>query len=137
MNITFKWHKVEKKIIREALNGDECLLFTASEAKRLMEPYVPADNLVLSENTDVYVEGDSGIVEYLSPYAHYQYEGELYVSSVTGSPWARKGEHKVAAGKKLKHSTFRHPLATSFWDRAMKVARMDDLIHAVQQYLKR
>ena len=64
----------------------------ASEAKRLMEPYVPARNMVLSRNVRTYVEDGQGIVHYLSPYAHYQHEGILMVSRITGSPWARRGE---------------------------------------------
>lgn len=137
MNILFRWNKPEKKIVREALNGDEGLLFMANEARKLMEPFVPADNLMLSENTEVYVEGDTGIVEYMQPYAHYQYEGELYVSSLTGSPWASAGEYKVPTGKHLKYSKFRHPLATDHWDQAMKVSRMDDMTRSVQRYIRR
>lgn len=138
MKTKFKWNKPVKKIAGEALNGDEGLLFLANEAEKLMDPYVPADNLVLAQNTAVYVEDGAGIVEYYSPYAHYQWEGELYVSSVTGSPWANAGEHKVPASppKKLEHSQFRHPLATAHWEKAMEIARIDDLARAVENYLK-
>ena len=98
-------------------------------------PYVPAQNLILSQNVSVYTEDDRGIVEYRSPYSHYQWEGELYVSSMTGSPWASEGEHKVPAGKPLNQSRFRHPLATSHWEKAMWTAKGDAVTQAVQRYL--
>lgn len=138
MKVGFKWNKPENVIVKEATNGNAGLLFLANEAKTLMDPYVPADNLVLSQNVAVYVEDDIGIVEYLSSYAHYQWEGELYVSSITGSPWASQGEYKVPAtpSRELEHSTFRHPLATSHWEEAMSVARGDDLARAMEDFLK-
>lgn len=135
MQVEFKWDKPTTQIVEETTGGDKGLLFLANEAKRLMEHYVPADNLVLAENVNVYIEDDTGIVHYLSPYAHYQYEGELYVSSVTGSAWARNGEYKVPTGKELDHQTYRHPLATSEWDKAMLTARKGDLTEAYQNYL--
>lgn len=101
-----------------------------------MQPYVPARNMVLSRNVRTYVEGDHGVVHYLSPYARFQYEGFLMVSRLTGSPWAAKGESKVVTGIRLNHSGARHPLATSEWDKAMKTARMDDYLQAVQNYVR-
>ena len=136
MSVIFKWNKPIVQIAKEATGGSETLLFMANEAKRLMEPYVPAQNMVLSQNVKTYVEDGHGIVHYQSPYACYQHEGYLMVSRITGSPWARKGESKVVTGRKLNHSRSRHPLATSEWDRAMKAARMDDLTDAVQRYVK-
>lgn len=135
IRIDFEWKKKPDEITKKLLNSN-VKLFQANEAKRLMDPYVPADKLMLAQNVSVYVEKGQGIVEYRSPYAHYQYTGILYISSKTGSPWSR-GEYKVSTGKKLKHSTFRHPLATSEWDKAMKVARGEELAEAVQRYIKR
>ena len=108
----------------------------ANEAKRLMDPYVPALNLVLAQNVRTYVEDGHGVVHYLSPYAHYQHEGYLMISRITGSPWAKQGESKVLTGRKLMQNKSRHPLATSEWEKAMKAARMDDLTQAVQKYVK-
>ena len=135
MSIDFKWNKPIPQITKEATGGNRTLLFMANEAKRLMDPYVPARNLVLAQNVRTYVENGSGVVHYMVPYARYQHEGELMVSRITGSPWARNGESKVVTGRKLKYSTFRHPLATSEWEKAMKAARMGDYTAAVQRYV--
>lgn len=137
MKLDFQWNKSKKQLMFEKTGGMKGRKFLANEAKRLMDPYVPAKNLVLAQKVRITTEGEHGVVEYNSPYAHYQYEGELYVSSVTGSPWAGSGEHKVPAGKKLQQDTFRHPLATDHWDEAMMVARKRDLIRAYQNYLNR
>ena len=135
MDVDFRWNKPIPQIVKEALGGDRTLLFMANEAKRLMDPYVPAMNMGLSQNVRTYVEGGSGVVHYLSPYANYQHKGVLMVSRITGSPWARMGESKVTAGRKLKSNKSRHPLATSEWDTAMKAARMSDFTGDVQRFV--
>lgn len=135
MGVEFKWNKPIPQIAKEATGGEKTLLFAANEAKRLMNPYVPALNMVLSQNVRTYVEDECGVVHYLSPYARYQHKGLLMVSRITGSPWARKGESKVVTGKKLKHNKSRHPLATSEWEKAMKAARMKEFTNAVQRYV--
>lgn len=136
MKTEFVWTRPVNQIIEEKTKGDAGLLFLANEAKRLMDPYVPANNLVLAQNVRTYTEGNMGIVEYNSPYAHYQWRGVLYVSSVTGSAWS-KGEYKVPTSRSLQYSRFRHPLATSHWDEAMKAAKMGDLLNAYQMYIAR
>ncbi|CUP20694.1 Uncharacterised protein [[Eubacterium] contortum] len=136
MNVEFKWNKPIPQITKEATGGDRTLLFMANEAKRLMDPYVPARNMALSQDVRTYVQEGAGVVHYLVPYARFQHEGALMVSRITGSPWARHGETKVVTGKKLKYSTFHHPLATSEWEKAMKAARMGDYTAAVQRYVK-
>lgn len=135
MKLDFQWNKSKKQLAYDKTGGKKGRKFLANEAKRLMDPYVPAKNLILAQNTRIVVEDEHGVVEYNSPYAHYQYEGELYVSSVTGSPWASEGEHKIPTGKKLQQDPFRHPLATDHWDEAMMVARKRDLAQAYQDYL--
>lgn len=144
MQVSFKWNKAIPTIADEALGGREGHLFLANESKRFMDPYVPADSLTLAQNVRVYVEGDEGVVHYISPYAHYQHEGVLYVDPITGKAaytngeglfWSRPGVAKVPSGRQMQHSTFRHPLATSHWDKAMLTARKGDLARSYQNYL--
>ena len=130
-----KWNKPVPQIVSEATGGPNTMLFMANEAKRLMDPYVPALNLILAQNVRTYVEGDHGIVHYVSPYARYQHNGVLMVSRITGSAWASMGESKVVTNKKLEYNKSRHLLATSKWEEAMKAARLSDLTAAVQRYI--
>ena len=144
MNINFEWNYPMSVILSDTTGGKKGRLFLANEAKRLMNDYVPADNLMLAQNVRVYLESDRGIVHYMSPYAHYQYIGKLYVDPKTKkgafySPnigfWSRKNVNKIKTGKNLDYSTFRHPLASSHWDKAMMTARGDDLAKSYEKYL--
>ncbi len=133
--IDFRWNQPIPWIAKEALGGDRTLLFMANEAKRLMEPYVPALNTGLFSNVRTFVENGNGVVHYVSDYARYQYKGILMVSRITGSSWAKHGESKVTTGKPLKQGKSKHALATSEWDKAMKAARMGAYTSAIQKFV--
>mgnify|MGYP004554965863 FL=1 len=141
MKVSFSWNKSEAQIVKEKTGGTAGLLFLANTAKRLMDPYVPADNLVLAQNVQVYVEGDAGIVHYTSPYAHYQFKGEVYgpnypISDGGAVVGFYSPSHKSPTGASLHYSTMRHPLATSEWHKAMATARGQELANSYENYLK-
>lgn len=99
-----------------------------------MDPYVPALNLKLSEDVRVYLENGKGIVHYQSPYARYQYEGKVMVSKRSG---VKRSAKKVKQPEQdLKYTKSRHSSATSHWDQAMMVAKKDDLVQAMQNYVE-
>ena len=133
MGISFKWDKPLGKIIEETTGGDQAQLFMANESRKLMQPYVPEIKHLMVKNVRTYVEDGQGIVHYLSPYARFQYHGKVMVSSKTGSAFASQGEFKVLTNRDLR---FTKPMATSYWDKAMKLARGADLIKAVQNFIK-
>ena len=140
--IKIKWNQPMDVIAAESTGGKDGMKFLANEAARLMDPYVPADKLILSQNIKITADEDCGHILYDSPYAHYQYEGELYgpnypITDGENVVGFYSPPHKTPTGKKLHHSTFRHPLATSHWDKAMKTARGDELARSYQDYLNR
>jgi len=130
--ISFTFNKPEKQIIEETTGGDMAQLFMANEARRLMQPYVPERNHILVKNVRTYVENGQGIVHYLVPYARFQYHGKLMVSSKTGSSFSH-GEYKVPTNRDLNYTK---PTATSYWDKAMATARGEELVKAVQNYIR-
>lgn len=134
MKLSFKLNKPVQQISDRVTGGDAGQLFLANEAKKLMNPYIPALKPGLSRNVRVYVEGGKGIVHYLSPYARYQYCGKVMISRNPGVKESAKIVKKPE--KELKYSTFRHPLATSHWDQAMMTAHGDDLVQAMQKYVE-
>lgn len=144
MSGSFRWLKPMNTIVEEKTGGDNGLLFLANEAERLMDPYVPADNLVLAQNVRTYVQAKEGVIHYQSPYAHYQWEGTLYVDpkfkigAFTDGErfWSRPNVAKVPSSKKLTYSKFRHPKATSHWEKAMIVAKGNELLEAYRNYLR-
>lgn len=142
MDLHFHWNDALELIAKRKTGGKAGMLFLANEAARFMNPYVPADNMVLSQNLTVTADWNAGHVKYNSPYAHYQYIGEVYGPNY---PITDGGEvmgfysppHKTPTGAKLEYSDFRHPLATDHWDKAMMTARRDDLAKSYENYLKR
>ena len=47
MKIKFDWKKSPREIAKEKVDGRDNMLFLANQAAEFMDPYVPADNLVL------------------------------------------------------------------------------------------
>lgn len=146
MALSFKWNRSIKSILRDCTKGDEGRLFLANEFKKIMDPFVPANNLVLAQNVRTYVENGTGIIEYMSPYARYQFEGKLMVDPETGKGaftdgegnfWSRPGVAKVLTNKELNYSHARHMQATSHWDEAAKVSGGDTLAAAYQRFIKK
>lgn len=138
MKMDFQWNKSPDQICKDMVGGEGVIKTFANEAKKRMLPYVPANNLVLAEkNVRVYTENGKGIVHYLSPYARFQFEGKVMVGRESHSPWAHYGEHKVVTSQNIDYNTFRHPLATSHWDKAMMTARKEDIARAVQNYIRK
>lgn len=93
-------------------DGDVQRFFT-NECARQMDVFVPRDTGNLSK---IKVIGKD-YVEYRSPYAHYQYMGEMYVDPKTGkgsfySPeyghWSRPNVSKIPSGKRLTYHTPRN-----------------------------
>ena len=79
-----------------------------------MDRYVPYDEGNLAD----YRIDDNQVI-YQQPYAQYQYYG---ISK---------------SGKLLNYSTDKHPDASSYWDRKMVSANMDDIVKEVQSLIDR
>ena len=141
MDVKVEWNGTPEEIVKKKLGGRQGMLFLANQAAALMDPYVPADNLGLAQNVDITADEDTGYITYNSPYAHYQYMGEIYGPNIPIYDGGKlmgfwSPPHKTPTGRKLKYSTFRQPLATDHWDQAMMTARKDELTAAYTRYLK-
>lgn len=102
-----------------------------SEAMRYMSPYMPRrqagelEHLMMMST----VIG-SGQIDTPGPYAHYLYEGILYVSPSTGSTWAKKNEIKVPTSKELTYAGA--PMRGKKWFERMKTDHKEDILQAAQ-----
>ena len=134
--ITFKWDKDDWSLLNDLGLTRRLNLLAAQSAAGFMNPYVPADSGILSQNFTVQADENEGRIIYKSPYAHYQYYGELMLAP-NGSAWAKRGEKKHYAGKPLKYSKQMHPPATDHWDKAMMNAKKDVLLKEVSDMRKR
>lgn len=101
------------------------------ECIRLMEMYTPRLNgaLINSASTGSVVGG--GVIQQAGPYAHYLYEGILFVSSVTGSSWAKKDEIKVPTGKALQY--YGGALRGKKWFERMVSDHKEELLKGAQE----
>lgn len=123
--------KSTNKIIKDhgLDNEGKVTRFLRDNADRLMNPFVPMDNGMLRRNK-TYPNNHS--IKYISPNAHYLYTGKLMLTK-SGSCWAKKGEKKIYAGKKLKY----HTSGTGpKWDQLMLQRRKNDLIKDVENFIK-
>lgn len=94
------------------------------------EPLIPIQQGALRESV-LYPQGiEGGEIEYNTPYAHYQYEGELYLA-INGSSWAKEHEKKYPAGKTLTH--IEHPETTDHFFEEAKQQHKEEWIKLVRE----
>ena len=105
-------------------------------------PYVPFAEGILAGSANTATEIGSGEVVYDTPYARYQYYGEIYGPNF---PVVENGEivgwrsppEKYPTGRKLEYNTEMNPQAGSHWfDRAM-ADHKDDILKEAQDAAKR
>ena len=110
--------------INRKIDGDGLGNFASHEWHRSINLYTPHRTGNLERN----VRYKPWEIEYMSPYAHYQYAGDLYVDplyKVGGfTPdggvtfFSRPGVKKLNSGKPLNYSKEHNPKATREWDKA-------------------
>ena len=103
------------KILRKRgleTNGRVQKIMTVTCA-RYMDPYVPMSQGML-KNTRI-INSDS--VDYVTPYAKFQYYGKVMVGEKSRSPWAKLGERKIVTSKDLVYHGA--PMRGAFWDKRM------------------
>ena len=90
--------------------GDGVKVYANTRLHAYCSPYVPVDTGMLDQTVDI----TKDYVHYKVPYAHRIYEGDG-----------------------LNFSTDKHPLATANWDKAMKVAKGQQLADDITAYIKK
>ena len=129
--------KVEMKSMQEILqnhglqDGGPVQKLVDSECMRYMSDYMPRRQAGELEHMMVLstVIG-SGEIDTPGPYAHYLYEGILYVSPTTGSAWAKRNEIKAPTGKELTYAGA--PMRGKKWFERMKADHKEDILRAAQ-----
>lgn len=133
-------------VVRKLKNAfepdDKLKLYANTRLAAYCQPYVPMGaSGMLSGKRLITPE----YVEYVQPYARYQYGGEVYgpnipvrneAGAIIGwfSPPKQK---KHPTGRALTYSKELHPLATDHWDQAAMRARGDDLTEEIARYIVR
>lgn len=132
VKVKVNYHKIRGKLYE--LFRDEQLRLSINQALyKRCNPYVPMQSGVLAQGS---VEITPEYVRYNTPYAHYQYEGILYLTE-DGRAWARAGERKYPTDRMLVHSKEVHPKATRHWDKAMMAEKGEQFTKEVERLIIR
>ena len=98
----------------------------ANLCMKYMAQYVPKDSGELRRKAHI---EDTDIV-YPGPYAHYVYEGKLWIDPVTGSSWARKGTKKIPTNIDLQ---YHEPGTGHHWDKRMVSANIKEITKTLEK----
>lgn len=116
--------------------------FFTSEVMKKAEPYVPYSAGVLRESARV--SEDKCAIIYETPYAHYQWVGELYVDPITKkgafySPtygfWSRPDVDKERTDRKLSYNGA--PQRGSRWVRRCWINERENIIKSTEAFMKK
>lgn len=106
------------------------------------EPYVPFQQGALRSSVR-YPQGiDGGEIEYNTPYAHYQYESEVYSPNIpikdahgNITDWfSPPSVKKQPTGRKLQ---YHHPGTTGRWFEVAKEKKLDSWVKLVKETIKK
>lgn len=142
--MAIKWRSSFNVIIEQAFGGDKTRLYAAQSWHRLYSPFVPFATGYLSNNVDRYIENGVAINKHKAIYAHYLYEGIVYIDPkinaagfLTDNGWfSRRGISKIKTDRALSYSEAGHPLATAHWDKvALQAGKQKELVKDLQNYV--
>lgn len=121
-------------------NGGPAHAFFTDTCYKYMGQFVPGGARgLLNQNVDIEVDK----ITYKSPYAHYQYVGQLYVDPIYKKGafysedygyWSRPGITKMPTATPLNYHT---PGTGSQWDKRMWTSRGKEVVSELQSYIDR
>lgn len=132
MSIEIKWNRSPQQIL-DRIFDRETMIQIHTQLKLFCADYVPATEAEALTNSAI---PTPDYLLYPGPYAHYQWEGILFLDE-RGSSWAKKDHDKYPTSKKLKYGKEPHSLATSHWEKAMMVGKGDQFCKNIEYYLKK
>ena len=136
MSVKVKVDIPTAKILKERGLGSDtgARKYLASEVARLCEPYVPMQQGILARSAVIASDGSSLV--YPGPYAHYQYEGEIYGPNYTnGERFWSGAAPKKPTGRQINYHGA--PMRGKQWDRRMLADKSKDLERSMDAYIKK
>ena len=139
VNVSLDASAVVRQLGNTAELDDTTRKYAHQRLAAYCEPYVPMETGTLAQSTVI----TEDYVEYIQPYAHYQYEGQIYgpnipirdQSGIVVGYFSPPGQPKQPTGRSLTYSKELHPMATDHWDQAAMAARRDDLLDDIANYI--
>ncbi len=105
--------------------------FVDSEVLRLCEPYTPMKTSMLIKSGTLGTTIGSGLVQWIAPYAKFQYYGKVMIGVESRSAWAKKGERKEVTERDLTYHG--GGLRGSFWFQRMKEVHGRQIIEGAKK----
>lgn len=132
----FLWNPNFAKATNEDFRRAQC--FVDSECIRYMDKYTPMRTGALIRSATLGTKIGSGHIVYNSPYARYQYYGEIYGPNI---PIYKDGElmgwfsppKKRPTGREITYSRDKHPNAQKLWFEKMKSEKGDAIRRGAQR----
>ena len=132
----FLWNPNFAKITNEDFHRAQC--FVDSECIRHMGKYTPKRTGALIRSATLGTKIGSGHIVYNSPYARYQYYGEIYGPNI---PIYKDGElmgwrsppKKHPTGREITYSKDKNPNAQKLWFEKMKSEKGESILHGAQK----
>ncbi len=120
--------------------GGRVQKFIDNEVINKMGPYTPFLNGELEKSAIQNTVIGTGEVRQDTPYARYQYYGEIYgpnfpiyENGQLAGFRSPKGQKKHPTGRPLQHNTAFHPLAGKMWFERMKADKKDDILDGARK----
>ena len=133
---SFLWNPNFAKITNEDFHRAQC--FVDSECIRHMDKYTPQRTGALIRSATLGTKIGSGHIVYNSPYARYQYYGEIYGPNI---PIYKDGEligwrsppKKHPTGREITYSKDKNPSAQKLWFEKMKSEKGESILRGAQK----
>ena len=116
--------------------GDVQRFHTANVVRRIQR-YMPYRSGAMIKLMIVHSPADEPFIHVDAPYAHFQYEGKVWIYPPTGSTWAPKYGMKKKTDRDLTYDKSKNPEAGAHWDRALMAAEGDAMRQELQDYVGR
>lgn len=81
--------------------GQRAVAVTAQQMLADINGYVPNDQGMLENSSEIHSDYANGRLVWSTPYARMLYHGVLMIDPATGSPYAREGQTKVVAAPEV------------------------------------
>lgn len=117
-------------------HGDVQQFHTANVRRRIWK-YMPRRSGAMIKLMIVQSPEDEPFIHVDVPYAHFQYEGKVWIYPPTGSTWAPKYGMKEKTDRDLIYDQSKNPEACSHWDRALVAAEGAVMQQDLQDYVNR
>lgn len=135
--------RVDMKPVQKIMDGlgvtarGDVQRFHTANVRRRIQKYMPYRSGATIKLMIVQSPVDEPFIHVDAPYAHFQYEGKVWIYPPTGSTWAPKYGMKEKTDRDLTYDKTKNPQAGPYWDRRLVAAEGAVMRQELQDYVRR